>query len=426
LKRVIWTAYRLAALAAVAFVVYRVNRPAPRPADESIAIAGVAKLFPGAGRVVVPRRENGWSDVLDAEGKLLGRVVSTSPAADRKVAGFAGPTPALVGIGPDGRIIGLFLLANDESPDYLEIAVDGGMLERWNGLDWREAGAAKADTVSGATMSNAAIRDSVRLRLALAVKAEGAEGDLPSPRPAAGLRFSWPDGVTLALLVTALALFFTSSRHHKKLRIAQHLAVVAWMGFYVGTFVSQAKLFGWAANGAVLWRREPAMVLLAVVSMAIPVATGRPLYCAYLCPHGAAQELIGRISPWSRRLPKGLAKWLGRLPGLLLLVMAGLVLFGMSAKYLASFEPFGGYGAPTMMASVGLALGVGTCVVLGLVAAGWVASIFLKRPWCRFGCATGALLRFLQGPRKEVKLGAVELAAGAAIILAAAAWLLGR
>ncbi len=422
MRRAVQIVYRLAAVAAVAFVVYRVNRPPPRPVDSSIRLVDVTKLFPEAERAVVPRKENGWSDVLGADGRLLGRIISTSPAADEGVIGHAGPTPTLIGTGPDGRIVGLFLLPNLESPDYLKIAVEGGILERWKGLDWREAGAAKVDTVSAATMSSEAIRDSVRLRLGLAV---GAEGALPLPASAGGLKFSWPDGVTLALLISALALFFTSSKYHKKLRIAQHLVVTGWIGFYVVGFVSQTQLFGWAAGGGLPWRRMPAMVLLAVVSMLMPVATGRPLYCAYLCPHGAAQELIGRISPWTRRLPKKLGKWLRLLPGLLLLVMAGLVLFGMSVGRLASFEPFSGYSVPGMMASAGLDIGTGMCIALGLLVVGWIASIFLKRPWCRFGCATGALLRFLQRRRGEAKPGAAELAATVAIILAAVAWLLG-
>ena len=41
---------------------------------------------------------------------------------------------------------------------------------------------------------------------------------------------------------------------------------------------------------------HPLLFLLAA-ALLVPWATRQPFYCHHLCPHGAAQELIGRVRP---------------------------------------------------------------------------------------------------------------------------------
>jgi len=63
----------------------------------------------------------------------------------------------------------------------------------------------------------------------------------------------------------------------------------------------------WAESG-VPWRSAPALVLLAArPALAVPWATRKPLYCHQLCPHGAAQELLGHFAPrrWRHRGAQG-------------------------------------------------------------------------------------------------------------------------
>lgn len=143
------------------------------PVDQSIWLPDARKLFPKAVRVVVPKVKSGWSRVFDARGRLLGRVVCTSPTADHIVGHGGVPLSILMAAAPDGKVIGAHLLEHGDSPEHVKMAIDDGMLERWNGHGWRKAAAMEVDTVSGATLSSKVMREGVRFRLKLAVKAEG-------------------------------------------------------------------------------------------------------------------------------------------------------------------------------------------------------------------------------------------------------------
>jgi len=402
MRRHLVFAYRLGTLAVVVWAVHGALAPAEDPRFDLDAVRG---LFPAAARVEAPRVPGGWSRVRNAEGIELGSVVSTSPTADR-ITGYAGPVPVLIAIRPDGRVSGLQLLANRESPEYVEEVVASGMLDRWRGLSAAQAAAADVDTVSGATWTSRAIREGVRFRLS---QLAGQPGAVVS---AAAGGAGWKDAVTIALVAAGLALCFTRSKWHPRWRVLLAVAVVAWLGFVTGSMISQTLVFGWVGSPPAPLER-PGLVVLALAALATPALSGRPFYCTYLCPHGAAQELIGRLSPWRRRVPRGLARWLTLIPGAALMAALGLVYSGAPVGWLSSMEPFGAYlftgAAALALAAVGLAL-----------------SVILKRPWCRFGCATGALLRFLQRPRGAAGLGRADIVAGAAAALAVLWRVVGR
>ena len=68
--------------------------------------------------------------------------------------------------------------------------------------------------------------------------------------------------------------------------------VIGYVGFLAGAPLAQSLFAGWAQNG-VPWRSAPALALLGAAALLVPWAARKPLYCQHLCPHGAAQELLG-------------------------------------------------------------------------------------------------------------------------------------
>lgn len=91
-------------------------------------------------------------------------VLQSSPYTD-KIIGFAGPTPLEITLNDSGKISDIKLLKNKDTPAYVQIAINGGLLNAWNGLTPQEALAKQVDAVSGATFSSRGIIQTVQKRL---------------------------------------------------------------------------------------------------------------------------------------------------------------------------------------------------------------------------------------------------------------------
>jgi polyferredoxin len=152
------------------------------------------------------------------------------------------------------------------------------------------------------------------------------------------------------------------------------------------------------------------LALLAGSALLVPLATGRQLYCHHVCPHGAAQQWLGRLTRRKVGLPPAVAAGLSRLPAVLLGLLFLLVLGGVPVNP-AAWEPFDAW--------VFRASGVASIV---LAVAGLAASVFHPLAYCRFGCPTGALLKFLRSGGSQDRFGPRDwaalalLAAGVAMV----------
>ncbi len=91
-------------------------------------------------------------------------VLQSSPYTN-KIIGFAGPTPLEITLDNSGKISNIKLLKNKDTPSYIQMVIDGGLLNAWNGLTPQEALAKQVDAVSGATFSSHGIIQTVQKRL---------------------------------------------------------------------------------------------------------------------------------------------------------------------------------------------------------------------------------------------------------------------
>ena len=114
-----------------------------------------------------------------------------------------------------------------------------------------------------------------------------------------------------------------------------------YLGLVNGDILSQSLFAGWAPNG-VPWERAPILALLTLAALLVPMATGKAFYCHQLCPHGAAQQWMGKLRKSSFRLPVKLGKLLETIPFALLLFVVFLAFAG-SAHTAAILEPFDAY-----------------------------------------------------------------------------------
>jgi polyferredoxin len=121
--------------------------------------------------------------------------------------------------------------------------------------------------------------------------------------------------------------------------------------------------------------------------------------------------LVRRLLPWQVRLPTWVASSLKALPTLLLLWVLVVAIRDWSFS-LNSVEPFDAY--------VFRIAGWGTIAVAVL---GLIASLFIPRAYCHFGCPTGALLNYV---RLRGAADRFTWRDAIPLVFLALAWLLGR
>ena len=306
-------------------------------------------------------------NVSDASGKMLGRVLYAKPD-ETSVAGFGGNLRVVVGIDQKGKIAGVELGENYESVGFINRIRETGFFEKWNGLSVEEAAKAEVDTISGATMSTRAIKSMVALDLA---KYNGSEFQATS----AGTEPLWLEIVVFLLLAYSLFAFFFPQKT-ARFRIFHLIALAVVLGFIGGYALSFESFKNWLTSGTVAL--VPAVILaLAVI---IPIFSGKNLYCTFVCPFGAMQELLGKIPLPKKNFPAKFMKGASVFKVVLLVAVYVLMIFKV-VEDLTVTEPFSAFKFD--------AAALPSLVIAALFL---IVSLFINRPWCRFFCPTGTLI----------------------------------
>lgn len=316
------------------------------------------------------------TEVFNAEGRLLGRLVHVQPQA-RHIVGYGSWLPLVVVFDSDEKIVGIILQAHQETPGFIARLEAKGFFASWNGLTASEAVVLPVDAVSRATLTTRATIDSIRLRLAkhAAVKLEREKIDyLEIVRLLAGWLF---------VLVSLLACYNRSGL--AKYRTLILLAAVIVPGFVLGRFVSLELLINSAINSISLQTHFFIIVVL-VLALGLPLFSGRAWYCSWYCPFGAAQELAGKLC---RRKIDGGEKFVAaskRLRPVVLLISVFLLLAGYKFN-LSLVEPFSAF----LLNSAAIPV-----IILAVVFL--ILSLFMRRPWCNCFCPSGVILENLRFP----------------------------
>lgn len=374
---------------------------------EEVTLAEVQGFFPTAVAFRPDGSRPGWYAVSDAQQQPLGHVVRTSPVTDNLI-GYRGPSECLFSVGLDGQTIQQVQLRRSyDTPEYVGRVREetgfwrlfqGRTLDQLRTLDFAAEG---IEGVSGATQTSYAVAAGLKLRAQR--NAERHTGtDSASPA------WSWRDCGLLLVLAGALWLTFGPVRS-RRWRKAWQAVLILFFLIGSGDLLSVALCMGWARSG-LPWTTAPALCGLALVSLLVPWTSRQQIYCHQICPHGAAQEWVGRNRRWQIHLPPRLGRWLGYVPGLLLCA-AGIVAFLGLGWDLSSWEPFDGW-----------ILKQQAPISLGLAVASLLVAVVLPQSYCRYGCPTGALLKFVRSHGARESFGGAEWTAGL-LVLSGAAWL---
>ena len=333
-------------------------------------------------------------------------VVNTKPLA-KDVQGYGGPVPLKIHI-KDGRVAAVEAEPNAESPDFFNRAKT--LLNHWQNKSVDEAMSEEVDAVSGATFSSKAIIANMQRGLAYAKQhgqwgEDGSVGALGTSAPpimgssAGALETSAPPIVggsagalgasappIVALIVVLLGAVVPLFYNNRRLHLVQLAVNVVVLGLWTGTFVSYT-LFLRVFSGGVSLSAIGALaapLLMLIVALIYPLAGRSGHYCANICPFGSAQELAGKLSRRKLRITPRVLKLLSVLRNLLWGVLMALLLTGTCTAWI-DYELFTAFLYSS--ASVW---------VIVLAALFLVLSVWVPRPYCRFVCPTGALIKSVE------------------------------
>ncbi len=315
-------------------------------------------------------------------------VIYTSPYCD-SIEGFGGSVPMAIIFDSKNKIKQLYLFENSETPSWIESLTTDGLLNTWNGLSPNQAVKLKVDAVSGATFSSTAIIETVNTRLSRFC-------DTKIEKHGKG----WVKvlGIIASFLFLIFAIFsFLVPQQANRYRIFLLFASVGILGFWQGDFISIALLNNWLLNGMDIGAQIFLLIVL-FLSILLPLITNKSFYCQFVCPFGAAQELVGKLNKKKVVFDTNVTSILKTFALIFLFLLAVLIVVATDIS-IENFEPFSAF----KFQFASLAVLVLALVMLFL-------SIFFNKPWCRFFCPTGAFFSLFRGKsgksgkKKEIKV----------------------
>lgn len=324
------------------------------------------------------------SDTLEVQPD--GTFVVNTRVLAKDVQGYGGPVPLNIHIGKDGKLTAIEAEPNAESPSFFDRAKE--LFSRWQGKTIDEAMAEDVDAVSGATFSSKAIIRNVQRGLAYAKQHGLADGGKGAQEESAErtVATGWTLGSIVALIAVLLGAVVPLFTNNRRLHLVQLVVNVVVLGLWTGTFVSYTLFLRLFAGGVSLSAigTLAAPLLMLIVALLYPLAGRSGHYCAHVCPFGSAQELAGKLSRRKLRITPRVLRVLTALRNLLWGVLMALLLTGTCTAWI-DYELFAAFIYSS--ASVWV-------IVLAMLFL--VLSVWVPRPYCRFVCPTGALMKSVE------------------------------
>jgi len=352
----------------------------------------LARLLPGSeGAPLMMQPIPHYPGKITEAGRLREAAGIATARIEPKVKGYVDEINVFFVLDEDGMIRGLDVIADRETPYYMDLVKSSGFFEKFIGRNLRQ-GFGDIDAVTGATITSKAVK--ADLEAAANTAGEKLFG-ISIPRVPRVETLGYFRKVREArTIILGLVLLLGLVTRYKKFFQWQREAVfglsIATIGFWLNTpyclgHSFQLLALDWPGLG------NPRLLLLAGFVIITTIISG-PLSCGYLCPFGALQELLYRFVPvrhWA--VSNQVLRYARELRYLVLfLCVAGY--FGLGIAAFSEVEPFPHLFSLSKSPLAWLFI----LVTLAF-------SLFVKRFWCRFFCPTGACLVLLSSHRKYLK-----------------------
>ena len=210
---------------------------------------------------------------------------------------------------------------------------------------------------------------------------------------------TWDVGITAVALLILTGIFFFQDqlvrrpRFYRWVRFGFLAWTLVWLGWYANAQLSVVNVLTFinALITGFRWEYFLAAPLIFILWAGVAAALifwGRGVFCGWLCPFGALQELLAAVAQKLRvpqiKMPWGLHERLWPIKYIIFLLLLGVSLHSLAmAEQLAEVEPFKTAIILKFMREWPFVL-----FAVALLAAG----LFVERFYCRYLCPLGAAL----------------------------------
>ena len=230
---------------------------------------------------------------------------------------------------------------------------------------------------------------------------------LPPPEPVPMWVETWlekrVDIAILGLLLVVVTIIFllqdaltARRRLYTAVRVAVLAFTLGWLGWYAGGQLSIVNLLAYVqapfgGTGLEAFVLDPLIFILSVYVAVTLFVLGRGVFCGWLCPFGALQELLNRAARFLRvpqiQVPDRVQNRLWAIKYLVAIFLIGAVFVSVdAAERYAEIEPFRTAITVKFVRDWQFAV-----YAAGLLSVG----LFIERAYCRFLCPLGGSLAVL-------------------------------
>jgi spermidine synthase len=359
------------------------------PQSAAQGLAGVLNIERVSAVLHDDARKVNYFTVSDEAGNLNGYVFSSEDLSP-EVRGYGGKINLAIYVDTAGKLINFHIIRSNETPSYLEL------LDKWCGL---LAGRglfgpkpfADVDAVTGATISSKAVLSALQTsgqRFAVQILGQSLQPQMQQARWTNYL----PDtrglyligAFVLALIVTYRGGFWT------------RLGVLIF-NLVVGGIILNAQ-YSTEQIVTLLSAQTPALSLagafLLVIGVPIFAIIFGNMYCGYVCPFGAAQELLGFILPARFRQPISIDKMQKArfVKYVILFVFVIIFFFSRNRATLGTDPLISIFNFRFTISDFQSAIGSWQTSMWLVVAVALFGAVLYPRFWCRYLCPVGAFL----------------------------------
>lgn len=323
--------------------------------------------------------------------KTVGYVVINEATA------YGGPIRMVTGINLEGKIVGTVIANHKDTPSFIRIVLNHDYLKQFIDKSITDPISIDKDIdgVSGATYSARGIAKAISLGSHAVARSQF---NLDVQDEVVPIKFESKEIIVLSLIIlTLIGVKFK----YLKLRWVTLIGSLVFIGFQYNTPISLANIAALLMGNFPSIRENLVWYLLLIGIPVITFIAGRNLYCYWLCPFGALQEILAKIGGGSLKFNnKEIESKIYQIKyGIVYLALLGAFL--LKSPAFAGYEPFA-----TLFGLQGLGI---QWAILPVVI---FTSLFIFRFWCRFFCPgmvinkvilkLRSMLRFIKHKMNEV------------------------
>ncbi|AFV03398.1 MULTISPECIES: 4Fe-4S binding protein [unclassified Dehalobacter] len=305
---------------------------------------------------------------------------------------YGGPIKMVTGIDLKGKIVGTVIAAHKDTPSFIDKVIEQKYLEKFIGKDITDPLSINKDIdrISGATFSTRGIAKAVSQGSHAVARSEFGLNVKDEVEPS---KFGSKEIAVIALVILMV---IGVAFKQKKLRWLVLLGSLVIIGFQYNTPISLANITGLLMGNFPSVRENLVWYILLIGIPVITFILGKNVYCFWLCPFGALQEITakvggGKFKCCNKRIEAKAAKI-----RYILIYLALIGAFLTKTPSFAGYEPFA-----TLFGRQGFGI---QWLILPVVI---FSSFFISRFWCRFFCPGLILNEIILRPRKYI-MGILE------------------